>query len=238
MSVTKGFSTIRIAGLGAGCLLAGMLVVFGHGARIGDRQSQNDNTAEFGIWVSGATFEQTFTAVDDHLCRIDFWIDSFRPWDTPGLECRLYELDVPVAPYTLTYNDIRQQLTEVRTVTLNGWRLSPHMFNACTFEPIPNARGKRYLFALHAPEVRRGGSSILTASSRKRWDDDNFFVNGRQYDTDLTCRMLYQTPRLAILRDSMARIALSKPFPFSSPIVIALLFGVYAVLLLVLVWRL
>ena len=228
----------RLGIVAAACVLAGVLFFFGDGVMVGRRENQTDIRLEIGVWTRNTRIEQTFLASQNHLARIDFWIDSYRAWDNPFIECRLFELLIDRKPVELSYHELHQQATEVRAKRLNGWLFSPHMFNTFAFEPISDSQGKRYLFVMQSPELKRGGSSIILASPKKRLDDDRFVVDGMIKEGDLAFRALYALPRWQLLQQAFARVALQKPAPFSFPFVYSLLFGGYFVLLLLLAWRL
>ena len=210
----------------------GVFVFQQRGLVIGHRENQTDVRLEIGLWTTATLIEQTFTASQPQLTRIDFWIDSYRPWDSPSLECQLFEFDSHQPVTALSYHELRAHLKEVRARRLNGWLLSPHMFNAFEFEPLPDSQGKRYLFAISSPNLRRGGSSILLASARKRFDDELFFVDGARKENDLAFRALYARPNIELIQNTAARLALQKPAPFSFPVVYYLLFGSYLAMMI------
>ena len=216
----------------------GVFVFQQRGLVIGHRENQTDVRLEIGIWTTTTLIEQTFTASQPQLTRIDFWIDSYRPWDSPSLECRLFEFDGQQPVAALSYHELRAHLKEVRARRLNGWLLSPHMFNAFAFEPLPDSQGKRYLFAISSPNLRRGGSSILLASARKRLDHELFFVDGARKDHDLAFRALYARPSIELIQNTAARLALQKPAPFSSSAFYYLLFGSYLAMMIFFIRRL
>lgn len=182
--------------------------------------------------------EQTFLASQNNLTRIDFRLDSHRPWDTPSLVCRLFEIDIQEQPAELPYQSLHNHLIEVRSQRIDGWLLSPHTFNTFAFEPIPDSQRKRYLLSIQAPDLKQGGSTIILASANKRFEADQFFIDGQSKESDLAFRALYALPRYQLIPKTAARIALQKPFPFSQPVVLYLLVGLYLALLLLLVWRL
>lgn len=224
-----------IAAIAVIIVLAGVLFFSGNGVVIGRRENQTDTRLEIGIWTRDTRLEQTFSASQNNLARIDFWLDSHRPWDTPSLLCRLFELDIQGQPGDFSYQALREHLTEVRSKRLNGWLLSPHMFNTFAFEPISDSQGKRYLLSIQAPDLKQGGSTILLASSRKRLDFDRFFVDGQAKDSDLAFRALYALPRYQLIPKTATHIALQKPFPFSQPAVLYILTGLYFTLLFLLI---
>jgi len=217
---------------------SGLFCMVGNGLIVGRRENQTDIRLEIGLWTQGTLIEQTFTASENNLSRLDFWIDSYRPWDSPFLECRIFELHMPQFSKTLPYRNLRAHLKEVRSDRLNGWLLSPHMFNAFAFEPIPDSQGKRYLFSIQSPELKQGGSSIILASAKKRLDDELFFVDGTLKENDLAFRAMYAQPRLQVILKILARMARQKPAPLNVPFTYALLFGSYLAMLLVLIRRL
>ena len=55
------------------------------------------------------------------------------------------------------------------------------------------------------PGLKRGGSSILLASSRERYDWGNVFVDSEKQRGDLGFRALYSQPRLQLLRESVKK---------------------------------
>lgn len=222
----------------AAFMLAGVLFFSGDGVMVGRSENQTDIRLEIGLWTRDTRIEQTFLASKNHLTRIDFWIDSYRAWDNPFIECRLFELPIDRKPVELSYQELHQQGKEVRAKRLNGWLFSPHMFNAFAFEPIPDSQGKRYLFVIQVPGLKRGGSSIILASPKKRLDDEQFFVDGASKRGDLAFRAFYALPRWQLVQHAFARIALQKPAPFSFPLVYYLLFGGYFALLVLFAWRL
>ncbi len=229
---------IRIIGIVSALGIGVALCLFGDGFVVGQGEIQTDTRLEIGLWTQGTLIEQTFTASQNNLARLDVWINSYRSWDSPFLECRLFESDLQQQPVEFTYGELHQHLKEVRVKRLNGWLLSPHMFNPFEFEPIPDSQGKRYLLSIQSPELTRGGSSIILASARKRLDDEQFFVNGTRKESDLAFRALYAQSRVHVLQKTFARIALQKPAPFSFPSVYYLLFFVYIAILILFVRQL
>ena len=227
----------RIIAFGIAAVAFGLFLFQQRGVMIGIHENQTDVRLEIGFWTTGTLIEQTFTASQPQLTRIDFWIDSYRPWDSPFLECRLFELD-PQFPKALSYGDLHAHLKEVRLKRLNGWLLSPHMFNAFAFEPISDSQGKRYLFTIQSPALKRGGSSIIMASPKKRLDNELFFINGIHKEGDLAFRAMYAQPRLQVLHKILTHIALRKPAPFAFPLTNYLIFGCYFVMLALLIRRL
>ena len=220
------------------CAIACTGFLMTNGVFVGDRQSQTDINFEFGIWTPDTVFGQTFTALHQELCRVDFWLDSYHPWDSPYLELRLFEILSKQPSAELSYEELLQKSREVRHKRMNGWLLSPHMFNSFRFEPIADSLGKRYLLTIQSPEVKSGGSSIVKASSRKRFEHESFFVNGEKKEQDLAFRVMYERSRMALIQEIFARFALEKPFPLSLPGFYAFLFSGYLLLLLLLAWRL
>ncbi len=213
--------------------------MLGDAVFIGSGQKQNDINSEFGIWTPGTIFEQSFRASHNKLSCIDVWIDSYRPWDSPYLELRLLEIHTDRAPDETSYAEIQQNAKEVRTKRINGWLLSPHMFNSFSFKAIPDSSGKQYLFSIQSPELHYGGTSILRGSYRKRLEGESFFVNGRlQEKHDLAFRVFYQDSRAALLQKAFQSLSLQKPFPFSEPVIYYVLLLVYLFLLALLLWRL
>ena len=213
-------------------IFIGALVFFlGDGVVVGQGQNQNDINLELGIWTSRTKFEQTFIALHNKLSRIDFYADSYHPWDNPYLDFHLYEIDTEANPAELTYEFIQQHLKEVRYKRINGWLISGHMFNSVVFPPIDDSQDKRYLLTLQSPELKEGGSSILLASPKNRYDFGSLFVDGEQKEGELAFRVLYRLPRYEIIQKSFSRLALQKPFPFSKPGMYYLLFGSYILLL-------
>jgi hypothetical protein len=216
-------------------LLASVIVLLwfclGTGLVLGDQENQNDTRLELGVWTAETLFEQTFVASRNALTRIDFFVDSYYPWESPYLECRLYALNTPASPDTLSYAEIQQAKMLIRTRRINGWAISGHMPNACVFAPVPDSQGKRYLFTLQSPGMKGGSGSILEASPVDRLERGSFFLNGKRQTGDLAMRVLYRQPRLQVLQQSLANVALQKSFPFSAPLTYYLLGVGYLVLL-------
>ena len=223
---------IRIAFIFGVCLVTSILCFTGAGVIRGKRENQTNISLEIGLWTPETRIEQTFVASENNLSRIDFWIDSYYPWDVPYLECRLFEIHTDQNPNDLSYTIIKNNSTEVRGKKINGWLISGHMFNQWAFAPIPDSEGKRYLFSIQAPEIRTGGTSIIRASSGDRYQYfGNLFVNGERKAGDLAFRVLYQKNRLQVLRESVQKIALQKPGLFSMPATYYVLGGLYVVLI-------
>ena len=213
--------------------MGGLVFFLGNGVYVPHKEFQRDTSLELGLWTSGTTIEQTFVASQDFLTRIDFYVDSYHAWDSPYIECRLFELDTDENPFTLSHERIMRIRKEVRYIRVNGWFISPHMFNSVTFSAIPDSENKRYLFSVQSPELKHGGSSILSASSIERYMYfGNLFVDGERQEGDLAFRLAYRLPRKDLISASIQRIALQKPPIFSSPGTYYLLAGGYLVLLL------
>lgn len=229
---------LQLLWIGIAFVCVGYLILGKDGVVVGERQLQSDNSFEIGIWTPEMTFAQSFRGIQENLCRIDFWLDSYRPWDSPYLELRLFEIRTERVPYELSYDDISKNKREVRRARINGWLLSPHMFNSFRFEPLPDSKGKQYLLSIQSPDLKAGGSSIIRASSRKRLETEAFFLDGQQQERDLAFRIMYQQPRLKLLKETIHRLSLEKPHPFSSPAFYYLLFLVYLALILLLGGRL
>ena len=233
----------RFLGLVSGlfCIIAGVWFWLGTGVIIGYHETQNDKNLEIGIWSSGMRIEQTFIASRNDLSRVDFALDSYHPSAVPYLECTLLEIETPEPlPRELTTEWILQHAKSVRHTRLNGWLLSGHMFNRFSFEPLADSEGKHYLLTILAPEVRKGGASILLASPEERYESGAFFVNGERQRGDLAFRALYRQSRVKIIQRVLAKLTLQKSFPFSSSVVYYVLFGAYIggvlLFLLLLVW--
>ena len=213
-------------------IIAGVLLFQGHGLVIGREEKQEDKNLEMGIWSHETRFEQTFIASQNNLCRIDFFVDSYRPWESPYLELRLFEIPTAENPHNLSYEVIKNISKEVRYKRLNGWLLSYHMFNNFSFAPIADSQNKRYLLSIQSPGLKKGSTSnILLASPRERYEDGNLFLNGEKQEGDLTFRALYEQPRIQVIRQSVISLALQKPYPFSKPGTYYVVFLTYITLL-------
>ena len=209
-------------------IIAGMALSLGNGLVIGEREYQNDINLELGLWTPDTKIEQTFIASMNNLSRIDFRLDSYHPWDSPYLDCRLFEIDTEENPFKLRYEFIREHSREVRSKRLNGWMLSGHMFNSFSVTPLLQSKNKRYLFSIQSPGLKKGGTSILLASPTDRYlYFGNLFVNGERKEGDLAFRALYKQPRLELICKIVQRLALQKPFIFSTPAVYYILFISY-----------
>ncbi|MCP4400628.1 MAG: glycosyltransferase family 4 protein [bacterium] len=214
------YFVLTIVGLLAACLL----FLPGNGSVVGERESQPVGDLEVGLWTPDTRVEQTFIATAHRLHRIDFRVDSYHPWSSPYLDCRLFEIDTEQSPFELTYKSIQDRAREIRYTRINGWAISWHMFNSFSFAPIPQSKDKRYLLSIQSPGLKKGGGSILLASSGDEYlYYGNLFVDGERKQGDLAFRALYLRPRSQILRKSVQRLALYKPFPFSTP---ATLYGI------------
>lgn len=200
----------------AGIGVVGIFLWFSTGVMVGRTENQTDHSVEFAFWTATTTIEQTFIASQNRLCRIDFFVDSFYPWDTPSLECRLFELDTTEEPSRVPYDVLVARRRQVRSQQINGWVISGHMFNSFRFTPIADSSGKRYLFTIQAPDLRKGGPSILLASTRDRYEEGDLFVDGEKKIVDLSFRTLYVQPRGHLLQRTIARLTLHKPWPFAS----------------------
>lgn len=215
-----------------GSLGLGVIFLEGDGLTIGVRENQEDIVREIGLWTPNTIVGQTFRASRDKLCQIDFRLDSFHPWDTPFLDCRLFEIEAFESVSDMSYEEIKAASREVRERRLNGWFMSGHMFNSFFFEPILDSKGKFYLFSLQSTGLKKGGTSIVLASHKNRYPYyGNLFINGKAQEGDLAFRALYLKPRTQLLQQSFEKLALQKPFPFSYPITYYGLFGVYIGLL-------
>jgi hypothetical protein len=239
-SLATHYSLLRVA-LGPLILIFGLWFWWGGtGVVAGFHEYQDDKNLEIGIWSSGQQIEQTFIASQNDLCRVDFLLDSYHPWAVPYLECTLLEIDMSeLLPYKFTAEWIERQAKPVRHKRLNGWLLSAHMFNPFSFEPIADSQGKHYVLRILAPEVWKGGSSILLASPQERYEEGWFFVDDESQEGDLAFRALYRQPRSEIIRQVGHRLSLQKPILFSSPAVYYILFSIYLVgggLFLALLW--
>lgn len=213
-------------------LVVGIIMFLGNGVMIGPKDNQNAIDLEVGLWTPGTTIEQTFIASMDNLSRIDFYTDSYHPWDSPYLDCRLFEIHTEKNPFDLSYEFIKNNRKEIHYKRLNGWMLSIHMFNSFSFPPIPQSKNKAYLFTIQSPGLKKGGTSILLASSSDRYMYyGNLFVNGERKEGDLAFRLLYTRPRSWLIQRSFERLGLQKPALFSSPISYYVLIGVYLILL-------
>lgn len=213
-------------------VILGIVLLQGNGLIVGHEENQNDRNLELGLWTPGTKIEQTFIASQDNLSRIDVAFESYQPWDSPYLDCRLFEIDTPENPHNLTYEFIRNHRREIRYKRINGWLLSIHMFNSFSFAPIADSQNKRYLFSIQSPGLKQGGTSIVLASPGDRYEHGNLFVNREKQKGDLAFRALYEQPRKQVIQRSFARLALYKPIPFSKPVSYYLLFGGYIALLL------
>ena len=229
-------SVLHIGILGGVLIGFGIWFLAGNGVRIGSQENQDDIRFEIGIWTSETRIEQTFIASQNQLCRLDFAVKTYHPWSNPYLDCRLFEIQTGENPAQLSYEILARNVKEVRHKRLNGWLISGHMFNSFVFDPIADSRNKRYLFSIQAPGLKNNGGSILLASSEKRYESGNLFVNGQKQDRDLGFRALYAQPKIMLIQKSVARLALQKPFPFSKPVAYYVLFGMYLIMLIVLFW--
>ncbi len=190
----------------------------GNGLEVSPHENQGDKNLEIGLWTPDTTIEQTFIASRNHLARLDVAFDSYHPWNSPYLLVRLFEIHTRKDPHELTYHSMTQNMTEVRSMRVNGWLLTIHAFNRFSFDPIPDSQEKRYLLSIQSPELKYGGSSILLASPEERYENGNLFVDGERQDGDLSFRALYEMPRTHILHDAVERLTRYKPFPFSHPL--------------------
>jgi hypothetical protein len=211
-------------------VLGGLWFFLGSGVSIGRRENQEDKRLEWGIWTPGATFAQIVVASADNLCRIDFAIDSYYPWDVPYLDAYLFEIAPQADLQDDSYTTLMKQSKEVRHTRIHGWLVSGHMFNRASFTPIPDSHGKAYLFLLRAPEVKPGGTTIILGSPEERYEEGAFFVNGERQEGDLAFRALYAKSRLRILQQLVERLVVYKPVLFSYPAVYYLLWVGYLAL--------
>jgi hypothetical protein len=223
----------RISLVILGGLIIGIILLQGYGVTIGHDENQDDIRLEVGIWTSDTKIEQTFIASQNNLCRIDFFVDSYHPWDNPYLDCYLFEMTTAENPDKLTYDFINKNIKEIRYKRINGWLISGHMFNSFAFDPIADSQNKRYFLSIQSPGLKKGGTSILLASPRDRYEWGNLFVNGERKTGDLAFRILYLQPRLQVIQQSVERLTLQKPFPFSQPATYYVLLLAYLTLLIV-----
>lgn len=200
----------------AGCF-TGLFIWKGQGFMVGHADKQEDHRQEIGVWSKTDVVEQAFIASHDNLARIDIYLDSYYPWHSPSLEFRLFEIDTTEIPANISYDRLDISGKPVRTVLLNGWLLSSHMFNSITFEPLPDSTGKRYLVSLQSPDLKDTGMFILMGSPEDSYDEGSLWVNGRQHKGDLAFRALYQRPRWEIVQQWVALVILAKPWPFAWP---------------------
>lgn len=204
-------------------LCVALWLCLGTGKLMGVRENQNDKDVEIGLWTPGTLIEQTFVASADRLCRIDFYVNTYHPWDSPYLECRLFELETTQSPDDLSYEMLRQRAKEVRSGRLHGWLLSGHMFNSFTFASLEQSQNKRYLLSIRSPAIKQGGSSILMGSPFDRYQYfGSLFVDGQKQEGDLAFRVLYAQPRLQLFQQAIRRITLQKPWMFASPMTVYL----------------
>jgi len=229
---------IRVSVVAISCLIVGIILLQGNGVVIGRHENQNDIRSEVGLWTSGTKIEQTFIASQNKLCRIDFFVKSYHPWDNPYLDCRLFEINTAENPSDLSYEFITKNIKEVRYKRINGWLISGHMPNSFSFAPIADSQNKRYFLSIQSPGLKRGGTGILLTSPRERYEQGNLFENGEKQERDLGFRTLYEEPRTQLIQQSFARLALQKPCLFSTSASFYVLFGVYIVLLLMFLYRL
>ncbi len=221
----------------SGVLIIGIVFLQGHGLVVGHEENQNDQNLQIGLWTPDTTVEQTFIASQNNLSRLDFAVESYQPWDSPYLDCRLFEIDTAENPHNLTYEFIRNHIKEVRYKRINGWLLSIHMFNSFSFAPLIDSKDKRYILSIRSPGLKTGGTSILLASPRERYESGHLFVDEEKQKGDLAFRALYEQPRRQVIRQSFARLAFYKPFPFSKPLLYALLFTMYPLVLLLFLYQ-
>ena len=233
--INKTFPIVPVATTCICCLL-GLLLWQGRGAVVGLKDRQEDHRLEVGVWTVNDVVEQTFIASHDDLCRIDVFVDSYYPWHSPYLEFRLFEIDTIEIPNALTYEQLSLGQTPIRTVRLNGWLLSSHMFNGITFEPVTNSSNKRYLLSLRSPGLKEGGMFILMASPKDSYKRGDLFINGEKREVDLSFRALYQRSLWQVAQRSAARLILQKPFPFSIPQLYPALLLLYGIMLISFCW--
>lgn len=213
-------------------LIVSVGILMGKGIVIGRYDKQYDKNLELGIWSPNMTFEQTFIASHNNLCRIDFSVDSYHPWESPYLDLRLFEITTTENPHDLPYEVIKNTSKEVRYKRLNGWLISGHMFNSFSFAPIADSQNKRYLLSIQSSGLKKGSaSSILLASPRERYESGNLFVNGEKQEGDLAFRALYEQPRIQVIWQSVTILAVQKPYPFSKPATYYVVFLAYITLL-------
>jgi len=111
------------------------------------------------------------------------------------------------------------------------------MFNSFSFAPIADSQNKRYLLSVQSPDLKKGStSSILLASPGERYEYGNLFVNGERQEGDLAFRVLYEQPRIYVIRQSATSLALQKPYPFSKPAAYYVVFLAYITLLAGFFW--
>ena len=211
-------------------IITGIFLLYGNGLIVGEEEKQDDKDREVGIWTPDTTIEQTFIASRNNLSRLEVAFDSYQPWNSPYLNVRLFEIETTENPHDLTYEFILQHLTQVRFKRVNGWLLSIHTYNSFSFEPIEDSHNKRYLISITSPGVKHGGTSILLASRKERYEDGNLFVDGEKQNGDLSFRALYRLPRIQLFPRIAERLALYKPFPFSKPVVYYGIFLAYVLL--------
>lgn len=213
-------------------LLCGIVWLSGQGQIIGLREQQQNINREIGLWTSTTTIAQTFRASQDQLCRIDLYLDSYNPLDSPYLDVRLFELPADTSTTDLSYAEWLQQAKEIRHHRINGWLLSGHMFNSWVFAPIPDSGGKYYLVSLQSPALTRGGSSILLGSPEDTYPyHGHLFVDGEQQPGDLAFRAGYAQPRTVLIQKAVQKLRLQKPWIFSHAMSFYVVFGLYAALL-------
>lgn len=169
------------------------------------------------------TVGQTFMAPFDGLYRIDVSLGTGGRANTKDL---LFHLRT--APEAT--EDLASGIVNASTLKQDAW-------TAFEFPPLRDSGGRRFYFFLESPASQPGDTLSVFRSRQNNYRDGAYYLDGALAEGDLTFTIRCRPSPAGWLSGLLRLLARNKPSIWGQPACYGLLFGLYFLLLLLLLRR-
>lgn len=130
-----------------------------------------------GVVLSNTVFEQTFTAQNDGLCRIDILLATYARTNNSNVTMQVFDGEKEV----------------LMSTTVPASEIKDNSFFTLNFTPISSSKGKIFSFTLTS-DTEDGGNAITSwASFNNTYEDGVLYVNGEPTEIDIAFSAYYNS---------------------------------------------
>lgn len=146
---------------------------------------------------------QSFVAPFNGLNRIDILFQTYQRQNTHDVTLRLLEISANL--------DNPLHGVELFQTSFNAANLSDQSWQAFSFGPLPNSKGKTYLIALSSPESGDGNAITVGGIERDVYEPGSAFLGATPVLADLTFRACFQMSVVEKLSHLSEQMVQSRP---------------------------
>lgn len=130
-----------------------------------------------GFVLSDKIFEQTFTAQNDGLCRIDIKLATYARTNNSNVILQVFNGEKEI----------------LMSTTVPASELKDNSFYALNFTPIPHSKGKAFSFTLTSDTEDAENAITSLASFNNTYEDGILYVNGDPTEIDIAFNTYYNS---------------------------------------------